>query len=184
MSAAPNEFLSQVAHVDAAAVQPFPNSRKVYLQGSRPDIRVPMREVSLSPTPTSFGKETNLPVYLYDTSGPYTDPTVTIDVRKGLPDVRSAWIEARGDTELLSAVSSAYGRERADDPKLAHLRFAHIGKPRRAKAGMNVSQMHYAQRGIITPEMEYIALRENMRLEQTQLQAGGGQHPRSEERRV
>ena len=177
MSAAPNEFLSQVAHVDAAAVQPFPNSRKVYLQGSRPDIRVPMREVSLSATPTSFGKETNLPVYLYDTSGPYTDPTIAIDVRKGLPDVRSAWIEARGDTELLSAVSSAYGQERADDPKLAHLRFAHIGKPRRAKAGMNVSQMHYAKRGIITPEMEYIALRENMRLEQTQLQAGGGQHP-------
>ncbi|MEO5573501.1 MAG: phosphomethylpyrimidine synthase ThiC, partial [Gammaproteobacteria bacterium] len=155
-------FLSETAQIDAAVTQAFPNSRKVYCQGSRADMRVPMREVSLAPTPASFGSEQNLPVIIYDTSGLYTDPAYKIDLRQGLPGVRQAWIAERGDSEELDAVSSAYGRERAVDAKLTHLRFAHIRKPRRAKIGMNVSQMHYAKRGIITPEMEYIALRENM----------------------
>ncbi|MEW6353188.1 MAG: phosphomethylpyrimidine synthase ThiC [Pseudomonadota bacterium] len=177
MSAAPDQFLSRTARVDAAAVQPFPNSRKIYVQGSRPDLRVPMREVSLAPTPTGFQAEPNPPVYLYDTSGPYTDPRVRIDVRKGLPDVRGRWIEERGDTEVLNEISSAYGRAREADPALAHLRFAHLRRPRRAKAGMNVSQMHYAKRGIITPEMEYIAIRENLRLELAAAQGLLNQHP-------
>jgi phosphomethylpyrimidine synthase len=165
MSALSQEFLSQTATVDAAMTLAFPNSRKVYVQGSRPDIRVPMREVSLSPTPASFGAEENPPVYVYDTSGPYTDPTARIDLRQGLPALRHRWIEERGDTEELKTISSDFGRARAADPRLAHLRFAHIRPPRRAKSGMNVSQMHYARRGMITPEMEFIAIRENLKLE-------------------
>lgn len=98
--------LSESAQVDQQSVQPFPRSRKIYVEGSRPDIRVPMREISLDDTPTDFGGESNAPVLVYDTSGPYTDPDVIIDVRKGLPDVRSAWIEARGDTERLEGLSS------------------------------------------------------------------------------
>ncbi len=166
MSALPENFLSKTITVDEAVTRPFPNSRKIYVPGSRADIRVPMREVSLSDTPSSFGAEHNAPMPLYDTSGPYTDPAAAIDLRKGLPPLRAAWIEERGDTEDLGATSSAYGRERAADARLAHLRFAHIRAPRRAKTGRNVSQMHYARQGIITPEMEYIALRENMLREQ------------------
>jgi len=169
------EFLNQTVQVDGAAIQPFPNSRKIYVEGSRADIRVPMREISLAPTPASFGSEKNPPVVVYDTSGPYTDPACRIDLRQGLPAMRAAWIEERGDTELLESASSAYGRARATDPKLAHLRFEHLLRPRRAKPGQNVSQMHYARRGIITPEMEYIALRENLLREQCAEQ--GVQHP-------
>jgi phosphomethylpyrimidine synthase len=167
MSARPDEvFLSQTAKVDQAAVRPFPNSRKIHVQGSRPDIRVPMREIALAPTPAGMGAEHNPPITVYDTSGPYTDPAVSIDIRQGLPDVRSRWIDERGDTEVLAALSSAYGRHRAADPALAHLRFAgHLRRPRRAKSGANVTQMHYARRGIVTPEMEYVAIRENQRLE-------------------
>jgi phosphomethylpyrimidine synthase len=156
-------FLSQTARVDEAAVQPFANSRKVYVPGSRPDIRVPMREISLSDTPASMGAEKNPPVYVYDTSGPYTDPAVRIDIRQGLPAIRAPWIEARGDTENLPGLSSAYGQKRLDDPSLAEMRFNLHRTPRRAKAGMNVSQMHYARKGIITPEMEFVAIRENQR---------------------
>ena len=166
MSALPENFLSKTITVDEAVTRPFPNSRKIYVSGSRADIRVPMREVVLSDTPSSFGAEHNAPMPLYDTSGPYTDPAAAIDLRQGLPPLREAWIEDRGDTEDLGATSSAYGRERAADARLAHLRFAHIRAPRRAKMGRNVSQMHYARQGIITPEMEYIALRENMLREQ------------------
>ncbi|MDA1107736.1 MAG: phosphomethylpyrimidine synthase ThiC [Proteobacteria bacterium] len=166
MSALPENFLSKTVAVDEAVTRPFPNSRKIYVPGSRPDIRVPMREVSLSDTPSSFGAEQNAPLPVYDTSGPYTDPAAEIDLRKGLPPLREAWIEERGDTEKLGATSSAYGRERAADARLVHLRFAHIRAPRRAKMGGNVTQMHYARQGIITPEMEYIALRENMLREQ------------------
>ncbi len=115
----------------------------------------------------------NPPVYVYDTSGPYTGMEARIDLRRGLPALREAWISERNDTELLSEVSSRYGRERAHDPKLAHLRFAHIRKPRRAKPGMNVSQMHYARLGVITPEMEYIAIRENQRLDLAREQSLG-----------
>ncbi|SCZ11412.1 MULTISPECIES: phosphomethylpyrimidine synthase ThiC [unclassified Pseudomonas] len=157
--------LSDSAKVDEQSVQPFTRSQKIYVQGSRPDIRVPMREISLDVTPTDFGGEINAPVVVYDTSGPYTDPNVIIDVRKGLADVRSSWIEARGDTERLAGLSSNFGQERLADPELTKLRFAHVNNPRRAKPGANVSQMHYARKGIITAEMEYVAIRENMKLE-------------------
>jgi len=177
MSAIPESFLSKTARVSEASIQPFPNSRKIYVQGSREDIKVPMREITLSDTPANIGAEKNLPVTVYDTSGPYTDPNIKIDIRKGVPDVRLGWIEERGDTELLEQLSSSYGRERAADAALASLRFEHIRQPRRARAGKNVSQMHYAKKGIITPEMEYIAIRENMKLEQARQQGALDQHP-------
>ncbi len=157
------KFLSATAHVDEAAIKPLPNSRKVYVPGSRPDIRVPMREITQSDTPALFGVEKNPPIFAYDTSGPYTDPTVKIDIRSGLPPLRAPWIAERGDTEELSGPTSHYGRERLTDPKLAELRFSLKRQPRRARPGMNVSQMHYARRGVITPEMEFIAIRENQR---------------------
>ena len=151
---------------DVAATQPLPNSRKIYVTGSRPDIRVPMREISLADTQTDKGLEKNAPVLVYDTSGPYTDPTVKIDLRAGLADVRSAWIDERGDTEILPGLSSAFGNARLSDPSLDHMRFAHVRTPRRARAGHNVTQMHYARKGIITPEMEFVAIRENMKLQE------------------
>lgn len=145
----------------------LPASRKVYIQGSRPDIQVPMREITLTDTPVGgFGKaegEKNPPFYVYDTSGVYTDPNVEIDLTKGLPKLRQPWIEARGDTEQLAKLSSQYGNERANDIATANLRFGHIDKPRRAINGKNVTQMHYAKQGIITPEMEYIAIRETQK---------------------
>jgi phosphomethylpyrimidine synthase len=158
-----HKFLATEARVDDAAVQPLPSSRKIYVEGSRPDIRVPMREIAQSDTPASFGAEKNPAIYVYDTSGPYTDPAVRIDVRAGLPPLRASWIEERGDTEVLDGPSSAYGRERLTDPQLAEMRFDLKRKPRRAKTGLAVTQMHYARRGIITPEMEFIAIRENLR---------------------
>ncbi len=170
MSAIPEAFLSKTAHLEKDTLSPFPNSKKIYIEGSRADIRVPMREISVGDTTINGGIEPNASVRVYDTSGPYTDPQVSIDPRKGVPDVRSAWIEARADTELLSDLSSEYGRQRAADPALAHLRFEHIRTPRRAKSGQNVSQMHYARQGIITPEMEYVAIRENMKLEEARAQ--------------
>ena len=160
------KFIAATAHVDDAAVQPLPNSRKVYVQGSRPDIRVPMREISQGDTPASFGAEKNPPVFVYDTSGPYTDPNAKIDIRNGLAPLRAKWIAERGDTEALSGPTSKFGVERLQDPKLAELRFNLQRKPRRAKPGMNVSQMHYARRGMVTPEMEYIAIRENLQRRQ------------------
>jgi len=159
------QFLGKTAQVDPDATKSFTNSRKVYVQGSRPDIQVPFREISLSDTPSAFGAEKNPPVMVYDTSGPYTDPNVKIDIRNGLPALRAKWIEERNDTEQLDGPSSAFGVERQNDPALADMRFNLSRKPRRAKAGMNVSQMHYARKGIITPEMEYIAIRENQRRE-------------------
>jgi phosphomethylpyrimidine synthase len=156
-------FLAEDAHVDAAAVRPLPNSRKIYVQGSRPDIRVPMREISQSDTPASMGAETNPPIYVYDCSGPYTDPAVKIDIRSGLGALREGWIAERGDTEMLDQPTSEYGRQRLNDPDLAEMRFELRRAPRRATAGGNVTQMHYARAGIITPEMEYIAIRENQR---------------------
>src|SRR5215213_10191245 len=159
------KFLNATAHVDEAAVQALPNSRKVYIEGSRPDIRVPMREISQSDTPASMGAEKNPPIYVYDTSGPYTDPQARIDIRSGLPALRARWIEERKDTEELSGPTSRYGQERLADPKLGNLRFNLHRKPRRARPGMNVTQMHYARKGIITPEMEFIAIRETQRLD-------------------
>ena len=159
---ATEKFIASNAHVDEAAIQPLPNSRKVYIDGSQPDIRVPMREISQADTPTAFGGEQNPPIYVYDCSGPYTDPTVKIDVRNGLAALRAKWIEKRNDTEQLDGMSSDYGRAREADKGLDELRFNLQRKPRRAKAGANVTQMHYAKKGIITPEMEYIAIRENL----------------------
>ncbi|WP_236199052.1 phosphomethylpyrimidine synthase ThiC [Pseudomonas pseudonitroreducens] len=170
--------VTRLEQLDRQSTQPFPNSKKVYLTGSRPDIRVPVREISLADTPTAFGGEQNAPVMVYDTSGPYTDPDVRIDLRKGLPDVRSAWIDERGDTEILPGLTSEFGQSRLADASLDALRFAHVRTPRRAKAGGNVTQMHYARQGIITPEMEYIAIRENMKLQEAR--AAGlleAQHP-------
>jgi len=159
------KFLNATAHVDDAAVKPLPNSRKVYVAGSRPDVQVPMREITQSDTPASMRAEKNPPIFVYDTSGPYTDPSVKIDIRSGLAPLRQKWIEERNDTEALGGPSSRYGQERLADPKLAQLRFNLKREPRRAKPGMNVSQMHYARRDIITPEMEFIAIRENQRLD-------------------
>ena len=149
----------------------LPASRKVYIEGSRPDIQVPMREIILDPTPVQGISENdweqNPPFYVYDTSGVYTDPDVEIDLTRGLPKLREGWIAERGDTEQLHGLSSTYGQARARDISTANLRFAHIDKPRRAKARTgqtgNITQMHYARRGIITPEMEYIAIRETQK---------------------
>lgn len=147
--------------------EPFPASRKVYVEGTLPGVRVPMREVRVAPTRTHAGalgerQVENPPVTVYDTSGPYTDPEARIDVYAGLPPLRRAWIEGRGDVEELASVTSLYGRQRAADPNLAPIRFAHTRRPLR---GGNVTQMHYARKGIVTPEMEYIAIRENQRRE-------------------
>ncbi len=166
MNSSVEKILSQTAEVDQASIQPFTGSQKIYVQGSRADIQVPMREIQLADTPTDFGGEKNPAVRVYDTSGPYTDPKIKIDLRKGLPEVRTAWIEERGDTEILEDSHSEFTNERLQDSSLDHLRFNLTRKPRRAKSGMNVSQMHYAKKGIITPEMEYIAIRENMALAQ------------------
>ncbi|MGE5617086.1 MAG: phosphomethylpyrimidine synthase ThiC, partial [Bacillota bacterium] len=155
-------FIAASAHVDAAAVQPLPRSRKTYVEGSRADIRVPMRHVEQSATPAAFGAEANPPIYVYDTSGPYTEPTARIDIRAGLAALRGAWIAERDDTVLLDGPTSQYGRERLADPRLAELRFELKRQPRRARDGRNVTQMHYARRGIVTPEMEFIAIRENL----------------------
>jgi phosphomethylpyrimidine synthase len=153
------KFDPATATVDQAAIAPFPNSTKVYIEGSRPGIRVPMRSVSQS---ASSG-EANPPIFLYDTSGPYTDPAVAIDIRRGLPALRAPWIAARGDTEVLDGPSSDFGRARLADTALDQMRFALARAPRRALAGANVTQMHYARRGIITDEMEFVALRESLR---------------------
>ena len=159
------KFLAATAHVDEAAVKALPNSRKIYVQGARSDLQVPMREIMQADTPASFGVEKNPPIAVYDTSGPYTDPAVRIDIRKGLPPVRARWIDERGDTEELAGPTSRFGRERLNAPALADMRFDLKRRPRRAKPTMNVTQMHYARRGIVTPEMEFIAIRENQRRE-------------------
>ncbi len=166
MSVAP--FHAAEAQADPAAVAPLPNSRKTYVTGSRPDLRVPMREIRQADTPASWGGEVNPPVFVYDTSGPYTDPEARIDIRSGLPALRQAWIEARGDTEVLPGPTSGFGRQRAADPASDSLRWPGLTRqPRRARGGVNgganVTQMHYARRGIVTPEMEFVALRENLR---------------------
>ena len=169
MSSSEYPLLRETAQVDAAAVEPLPASSKQYLKGSRADIQVPFREIKLTATPVqdsdgSTRLEPNAAVRVYDTSGPYTDPKAEIDIRKGLAPLRESWIVDRGDTELLSGDTSEYTRKRAADLSLEQLRFDLKRKPRRAVAGKNVSQMHYARQGIITPEMEYIAIRENMAL--------------------
>ena len=169
-SRAATESLTQTRAdaLSAEVREPFARSRKIYVEGSRPDIRVPMREITQTATRlhNSDGEALNPPVTVYDTSGPYTDPSVPIDLLRGLAPRRGNWIAERADSEELKGPTSIFGRIRAADEKTAPLRFAHIRKPLRAKAGANVSQMHYARRGLITPEMEYIAIRENIRLQE------------------
>ena len=130
MNAPAEKFLAASAQVDSAAIAPLPNSRKIYVQGSRPDLRVPMREISQSDTPTAFGGEANPPVTVYDCSGPYTDPAAQIDIRSGLAALRANWIAERGDTELLADLSSEFGRARAADPRLDELRFPGLQRGR------------------------------------------------------
>ncbi|MCP3868562.1 MAG: phosphomethylpyrimidine synthase ThiC [Gammaproteobacteria bacterium] len=165
MSAIPEDFIEQTTRLSEQVTQPFTRSTKIYVEGSA-GIRVPMRQIEQSPTQASFGAEENPPIVVYDTSGPFSDPDVDVDLLKGMPDVRTRWIEDRVDTELLSGLSSDYGRQRRGDSTLDSLRFEHIRQPRRAREGCNVSQMHYARQGIITPEMEYCAIRENCRLQE------------------
>ncbi len=174
-----DQVMGQASGAANDSVQPFPKSRKVYVEGSRPDIRVPMREITLDDTPTGFGGEQNDPLYVYDTSGPYTDPDVTIDLKKGLAPLRANWILERDDTEQLEQLTSEYGRGREADIRLDHLRFQLTRKPRRAKEGKNVTQLHYARQGILTPEMEYIAIRENMKLAKARAEGNivAEQHP-------
>ncbi|HEX3203515.1 MAG TPA: phosphomethylpyrimidine synthase ThiC [Nitrospiraceae bacterium] len=173
------------SHAAAVHTHPLPASRKVFVEGALPGVRVAMREIQLTPTSGNGGASVeNPPVTVYDPSGPYTDPDARIDIRRGLEPHRLDWILRRHDVAELPHVTSEYGRARAADSKLAGLRFSHIRRPLRATERRNVTQMHYARRGVITPEMEYIAIRENQRLERvTELtdrhSHGGGvaQHP-------
>ncbi len=158
---------------------PFTGSKKIYVSGEIHDIKVAMREITLSDTTNTFSPEkpptSNDPIAVYDTSGPFTDPDIEIDVRKGIPKIREQWILDRGDVERLDQISSEYGRKRLNDTSLDELRFEYLEKPLRALPGKNVSQLYYAKQGIITPEMEYVAIRENQRTEG--LDDGIGQHP-------
>ncbi len=166
-----SETLTSLSSIDESFVKPFPNSTKVFTKGSRDDIMVPMRQIKLTDTIGDLA-EKNDPIHVYDTSGPYTDPTKSISYRKGIDSLRSNWIEERGDTEVLDGVSSSFSNERRHNKELDELRFEHLRAPRRAKKGKNVTQMHYARKGIITPEMEFIAIRENCLWQEYQDQIG------------
>ena len=154
--------LKILSDVNQAFIESFPNSKKIYVSGSQEGVNVPMREITLTDTIGDLA-EKNDPIHVYDTSGVYTDPNVAINFQKGLKPIREKWIENRGDTERLNDFSSEFSNQRLNDKSLDDLRFEHINKPRKAKEGKNVTQMHYAKKGIITPEMEYIAIRENCR---------------------
>ncbi|KMQ66839.1 thiamine biosynthesis protein ThiC [Chryseobacterium angstadtii] len=146
---------------------PFPNAKKIYVEGKIHPISVAMREIHLSPTRLTNGTlEENLPVTIYDTSGPYTDENASIDIMKGLPRIREQWILDRKDVEILTGITSEYGKARLADSRLDELRFAYDHKPKVAKEGLELTQLYYAKQGIITPEMEYVAIRENQRIEQ------------------
>ena len=177
MNAVASDLIQKTSELSSEVTRPIPGSKKIHVEGSRPDIRVPMREIALSDTPKLFGAEINAPFTVYDTSGPYTDPAAMIDLVKGLPPLRAGWIAERGDTEQLAGLSSEYGLKRAADARLDAVRFPNLHAPRRAVTGANVSQMHYAKRGIITPEMEYIAIRENQKLDALREQGLLKQHP-------
>ncbi|EDK27670.1 thiamine biosynthesis protein ThiC [Vibrionales bacterium SWAT-3] len=168
--------------IDSLSVQPYPNSKKAYIQGSREDIQVPVREISLADSLVGGTKkepvfEPNAPIHVYDTSGVYTDPTHEIDLYNGLPKLREQWIEERGDTELLDDVSSVYTKERLEDETLDELRYGNLPRIRRATGEQCVTQLHYARKGIITPEMEYIAIRENMGRQKFADEQLNHQHP-------
>ena len=174
------KLLSEIASLDEAMLRPLPSSKKVYVETK--GLRVGMREVSLSPTPIqgngpegTAGFEINPAVRVYDTSGAYTDPDIPIDVRSGIPRLREPWIEARADTELLDDYSSSFARERSREKRLGQFRFQARNTPHRAKTGGNVTQMHYARKGIVTPEMEYVAIREN--LASSNMKYHNEQHP-------
>ncbi len=160
-----DKFVNKDADLNGEALESFENSKKIYIEGSSPDIQVPFREITISDTPSEFGAEKNAPVLTYDTSGPYTDPKSKIDIKNGLSPMRNKWIEDRMDTEQLDGPSSIYGEKRKTDPALEDMRFNLKRNPKKAILGKNVSQMHYAKKGIITPEMEFIAIRENQRRE-------------------
>ncbi|GGA47484.1 phosphomethylpyrimidine synthase ThiC [Dyella nitratireducens] len=177
MNALPSDLVRAAQELSEAVTRPIPGSHKIHVQGSRPDLKVPMREIAQAQTPTLFGGEGNPAITVYDTSGPYTDPDYIVDLAAGLPALRSPWIKERGDVEQLPGLTSAFGRERAADAKLDTVRFGYTRTPLRAKAGANVTQMHYARRGIVTPEMEYIAIRENQRIEALKASALCKQHP-------
>ena len=166
-----SETLTSLSTINEAFVKPFPNSTKIFVKGSRDDIRVPMRQIKLTDTIGDLA-EKNDPINVYDTSGPYTDPSKKISFRDGIDSIRSNWIEERDDTEVLDGVSSKFAIERLNNNKLDELRFEHLKAPRKAKKGKNVTQMHYAKKGIITPEMEYIAIRENCLWQEYQDQIG------------
>ncbi|PBI81435.1 phosphomethylpyrimidine synthase ThiC [Rahnella victoriana] len=168
--------------IDSLQGEAFPNSRRIYLQADRDDIRVPMREIQLSPTLVGGGKdnpqfEDNEAIPVYDTAGPYGDPSAVIDVHTGLEKLRTRWINERVDTEELPQVSSGFTQQRLADEGLDHLRFEQLPRPRKAMSGKNVTQLHYARKGIITPEMEFIAIRENMGRERIRGEVLRQQHP-------
>ena len=165
MTTLPTTLQDDARTLSASVTRALPGSRRIHVGGSRPDLQVPMREIVLGRTPTLFGGEENAPLAVYDTSGPYTDPQASIDLSAGLPPLRTNWIDERADTVLLPGASSAFGRARLQDARLDSVRFPGQRVPRRALERANVTQMHYARRGIITPEMEFVAIRENQRLE-------------------
>ncbi|HFS5793395.1 TPA: phosphomethylpyrimidine synthase ThiC [Citrobacter werkmanii] len=177
------EQRAQAQHfIDTLEGTAFPKSRRIYITGSQPDIRIPMREIQLSPTLIGGSKdnpqfEANEAVPVYDTSGPYGDPEVAINVQQGLAKLRQPWIDARNDSEELDDRSSAYTKERLADDGLDDLRFTGLLTPKRAKAGKRVTQLHYARQGIVTPEMEFIAIRENMGRERIRSEVLRHQHP-------
>ncbi len=177
MIAVPEDLALKATQLSSEVTEPFPASCKIHVSGSRPDLRVPMREIHQQDTPAMFGAQPNPPITVYDTSGPYTDPEAVIDLTSGLAPLRSDWIVERGDTTELDGPSSAFGRGRLEDEKTAHLRFQAQRNPRRAIDGANVTQMHYARRGIVTPEMEFIASRENQRRQEIRDKTLHKQHP-------
>jgi len=173
MNAAVSELLRATQALNADVTRPIAGSRKIYVEGRRAasgsspgqPLRVPMREISLADTPSMFGVETNAPFTVYDTSGPYTDPEYSVDLAAGLPALRARWIAERDDTDQLADFTSPFTRRHANARELADVRFPNLPKPRCAKSGANVTQMHYARGGIVTPEMEFVAIRENQRLD-------------------
>jgi phosphomethylpyrimidine synthase len=177
MIAVPEDLALKATELSSEVIKPFPASHKVYVQGSRPDVRVPMREITQHDTPAMFGAEPNPPITVYDNSGPYTDPAASIDLAGGLPPLRENWIAERGDNEALDGPTSEFGQARIADEKTRHLRFPSLREPRRAISGANVTQMHYARRGIVTPEMEFVAIRENLRREEIRDKLLLKQHP-------
>ncbi len=182
MSAVPSDLIRQTEQLSEAVTRPIPGSRKIHVEGGQGAahghvLRVPMREIAQTRTPTLFGGEDNPPVTVYDTSGPYSDAEARIDLAAGLAPLRAPWIDGRGDVEALPGLTSSFGRGREADARLAAVRFPNRPLPRRARAGANVSQMHYARRGIVTPEMEFVAIRENQRLDAVRDAGLRAQHP-------